>query len=114
MSKTIEVSDETYEKIKSQLGENSFKEIKQLSDMVGQCFFFRAITYHMVGKVTKIVSSSIIELETASWVADSGRFHQAIKNGTLKEVEPVGKAFLNLDTVVDFFPWTHPLPTQQK
>lgn len=55
MTRTIEVSEETYEKIKQQLGEDSCKDIK---------------------------------LENAAWIADSGRFMQAIKDGELKEVEP--------------------------
>jgi hypothetical protein len=52
-------------------------------------------------------------LKTAAWIADSGRFMNAIKDGVLSEVEPVGDAFVNLDTVVDFFPWKHKLPTSQ-
>lgn len=38
----------------------------------------------------------------------------AIKDGELSEVEPVGDAFINLDTIVDFFPWKHKLPSVQK
>jgi hypothetical protein len=39
---------------------------------------------------------------------------QAIKKGTLNEVEPVGTVFVNVQTVVDFFPWKHDLPKDQK
>lgn len=112
MAKTIEISDETFEKIKQQLGEDSFKDIMSLSDMVGEKFFFRTVTYHLTGRVKKVIGS-ILELENASWIADSGRFMQAIKKGELKEVEPVGRAFLNINSVTDFFPWTHPLPETQ-
>ena len=113
MSRTIEVSDETYEKIKQQLGADSFKDLTSLEDMVGEKYFFRTVTYHMTGRVKKIVGS-ILELENAAWIADSGRFMDAIKKGTLSEVEPVGRAYLNINTVVDFFPWVHSLPTEQK
>ena len=41
-------------------------------------------------------------------------FMNAIKEGKLNEVEPVGDAFLNLDSVTDAFPWVHPLPKEQK
>ena len=112
MSKTIEVSDETYEKIKSQLGCDSFKDLSTLEDMVGEKYFFRTVTYHMTGIVKKVIGS-ILELENAAWIADSGRFMNAIKNGELKEVEPVGRAYININTVVDFFPWKHPLPEKQ-
>ena len=55
-----------------------------------------------------------MHLENASWVADSGRFMQAIKNGKLNEYEEVGECFVNLDSVTDFFPWKHSLPKGQK
>ena len=113
MGRTIEVSDETYEKIKQQLGADSFKDLTSLEDMVGEKYFFRTVTYHMTGRVKKVIGS-IVELENAAWIADSGRFMDAIKKGTLNEVEPVGRAYLNINTVVDFFPWKHPLPEVQK
>lgn len=29
-------------------------------------------------------------------------------------VEPVGQAFVNLESVTDMFPWKHALPKEQK
>ena len=109
---TIEVRDEDLEKVKKLLGDD-FKKINTYEDMIGRKFFFRTVTYHMTGEVKKIVGR-FAYLKNAAWIADSGRFSQAIKNGTLDEVEPVGDAFINLDTVVDFFKWSHPLPLDQK
>ena len=86
------------------------KELK----LVGNSYFFRTVTYHMVGKVVAQHANGLIELDEASWVADSGRFMQAIREGKLNEVEPVGKAYINLKGVTDFFPWVHALPTEQK
>lgn len=113
MSRTIEVSEEIYNKIKEQLGEDSFKDIKELEDLVGEKFFFRTVTYHLTGRVKRIIAGFILELENAAWVADSGRFMQAIKRGRLKEVEPVGRAFISINSVTDFFPWLHDLPSKQ-
>ena len=96
---------------KAECGEE--KDINTYEELVGGKFFFRTVTYHTVGEVVKIIGR-FVQLKDASWVADSGRFMNAIKDGTLDEVEPVGEAFVNLDTVVDIFPWTHPLPTEQK
>ena len=109
----IQVSEETYQKIKEQLGEESFKEIQTLKDMVGEKYFFRTVTYHLTGKVKKVIGN-ILELENAAWIADSGRFMQAIKDGVLKEIEPVGRAYININSVTDFFPWKHKLPDTQK
>ena len=98
--KTLEVSEETYEKIKDQLLEEEAIDISKLDDLIGGKFFFRTVTYHMVGKVIKRLGT-FLELEDASWVADSGRFMNAIKDGVLREVEPVGQQWVNLSTVVD-------------
>lgn len=113
MTKTLEISDETYEKIKGQLLADELVDISNLDDLEGQKLFIRTVTYHLVGKVKKRMGA-FIQLEDASWVADSGRFMNAIKEGTLNEVEPVGIAWVNLSSVVDFFPWRHKLPTQQQ
>lgn len=111
--KTIKISDETYEAIKDQLGESKIKEVNDFKDMIGESYFFRTITYHLIGKVEKQLGQ-FLELSTASWIADSGRFMQAIKDGKLNEVEPVGKWYVNLEAVSDFGPWVHDLPTEQK
>ena len=112
MARTIEISDETFEKLKIQLGEDCFKDITSLSDMVGEKFYFRTVTYHLTGRVKKVIGS-ILELENAAWIADSGRFMNAIKEGKLNEVEPVGRAYINIQSVTDFFPWKHALPEKQ-
>lgn len=113
MSKTLEISDETYEKIKDQLLAGEERDVNSYEDLVGGKYYFRTVTYHTTGEVQKIVGRFAL-LKNAAWIADSGRFMEAIKNGALNEVEPVGTAFVNLDTVVDFFPWKHKLPTDQK
>ena len=109
---TLEVSDETYDKIKEQLGEESFKELDSLKDMIGEKYFFRTVTYHLTGRVKKVIGS-ILELENAAWIADSGRFMECIKKGEVSEVEPVGRAYININSVCDFFPWKHRLPEKQ-
>ena len=110
---TIEVSDETYAKIKDQLTDDESVDVSSFDDLVGKKWFFRTVTYHMLGKVKRVIGG-VVELECASWVADSGRFTQFVKDGTVNEVEPVGQWFVNLDTVTDFGPWKHALPTKQK
>lgn len=111
--KTLQISDETYNLIKDQLNADELVDISTLDDLVGQKLFIRTVTYHLVGKVEKRVGS-FLQLKDASWVADSGRFMNAIKDGTLNEVEPVGIAWVNLSSVVDFFPWKHSLDLKQK
>ena len=124
MSKIIEISDESYEKIKDQLpadelidfstlDDDELIDISTLDDLVGQKLFIRTVTYHMTGKVTKRIGN-FIQLDQAAWIADSGRFSDALKTGKLSEVEPVGTMWVNLSSVVDFFSWKHKLPEEQK
>jgi len=113
MKRTIQISEETYQLIKAQLQDDEKIDISSLEELVGKKWFFRTVTYHLVGMAVKMIGK-IVVLESASWVADSGRFMNAIKNGELNEVEPVGTVFVNLDTVTDFFPWNHDLPREQK
>jgi hypothetical protein len=112
MSKTLTISDESYELIKEQLKDVEKTDLKDLNDLIGRKWFIRTVTYHMTGRIIKILGNMLL-LEDASWIADSGRFTQAIKEGKLQEVEPVGEALINLDTIVDMFPWNHNLPREQ-
>ena len=111
--RTIEISEEIFERIRGQLGEEEKMDISGYEDLVGEKLFLRTVTYHLVGRVEKMVGK-FLQLKDASWVADSGRFMNAIKEGKLNEVEPVGIAFVNLESVTDFFPWRHSLPREQK
>lgn len=111
--KTLQISEETYEKIREQLSSEEKLDVSKVDDLIGKKFFIRTVTYHLVGKLTKIIGN-LWQLEDASWVADSGRFMNAIKNGSLDEVEPVGDAFVNSNSIVDIFPWKHDLPKEQK
>jgi hypothetical protein len=109
----VEVSDELLEKIKREAGKDIISYFESYKDFVGNKWYIRTVTYHSVGKIVKIVGS-LFMMEQASWVADSGRFMQAIKEGKLDEVEPVGKMFLAINSIIDIFPWNHNLPTEQK
>ncbi len=110
----IEVSDETFTKIKEQFAEEfEVIDLQSLEDLVGKKLFIRTVTYHLVGKVEKLVGN-IVQLSAATWVADSGRFMNSIKDGDLDEIEPLGDWFVNFNSVVDFGEWKHKLPTEQK
>lgn len=113
MVKHLEISDETYERIKEQLGNGEDADLNSYKDLVGKKWYFRTVTYHMVGEVVKLVGSFVM-LKNSSWVADSGRWMQAIRDGVLNEVEPTGVSYVNINTVTDFVEWKHPLPKDQK
>ena len=99
---------------------NKTSVTEKLPFKVGASYFIRTVTYHLVGKVTSIALGSqswgggFLVLSDASWIADSGRFMQAIQDGKLNEVEPVGEVIVNLAAITDAFPWKHALPKEQK
>ena len=81
---------------------------------VGEKYFIRTVTYFATGKVKKI-TGDFLELEDAAWIADTGRFRQAIMDGVLNEVEPVEvPMFINMASITDAFVWKNKLPREQK
>jgi hypothetical protein len=81
---------------------------------VGEKYFIRTVTYFATGKV-KRVTGNFLELEDAAWIADTGRFQEAIMKGVLNEVEPVEvPMYINISSITDAFLWKHKLPREQK
>ena len=112
--RTLNISEETYTLIKDQLKEEEKLEVSSYEDLVGKSLFIRTVTYHLIGKVEKVIGH-VLQLSQAVWVAESGRFMNAIAEGTLNEVEPIKAPwFVNMDSVTDFGIWNHPIPTEQK
>lgn len=81
---------------------------------VGGAYFIRTVTYFATGRVKAIVGSFLV-LEDAAWIADTGRFSDALAKGEMSEVEPVDtEMFVNVGSITDAFPWKHKLPREQK
>lgn len=80
---------------------------------IGSAYFIRTVTFHLTGRVAAIVGGFLV-LESAAWIADSGRFMQAIQDGVLNEVEPCGDAVVNIASITDAFIWKHDLPVKQQ
>lgn len=54
--------------------------------VVGQHYFIRTATYHQTGRLVKVEGPELI-FDNAAWIADSGRFTEAMKTGSFNEVE---------------------------
>lgn len=81
---------------------------------IGQKYFIRTVTHYYTGECVSI-TGKFITLDTAAWIADTGRFTQAIANGLFSEVEPIGNGLLiNTDSIIDAIPVKFKLPTEQK
>lgn len=83
---------------------------------IGEAYFFRFVTHYLIGRVKRVTSKEIV-LTEASWIADTGRFHQAVCTGTLNEVEPFPQdeeVICGRGALVDCVRWKHPIPKKQK
>ena len=99
-------------------------EVKQLSKLlqqgcddypweVGKNYFIRTVTHHYTGTLVAVYAQELL-LENAAWIADDGRFADALAKEEFSEVEPVGAALVNISAITDAFPWKHALPKDQK
>lgn len=66
--------------------------IDQLCYPIGKTMFIRTVTHHLVG-VVKAVGKTELLLKggTVMWVADDGRFTQAVETGSFSETEAYAK-----------------------
>jgi hypothetical protein len=83
---------------------------------IGKSYLIRTVTMTTIGKLEKVFDNELV-LSSASWIADTGRFHDALRNGIekLSEVEPfVNDVIVGRGSIVDATVWSHDLPTKQK
>ena len=82
---------------------------------VGKSYFIRTVTYHYTGRLERVTPDGFLVLSDCAWIADSGRFNNALKTGELSEVEPMpGHVGISAQSIVDVSLWGHRLPTEVK
>lgn len=85
-----------------------------LDRLIGKNVFVRTVTHHHTGRLAA-ADDRFLHLEAAAWVADDGRFADALSSGVLNEVEPFpGDCFVSVGALIDVCEWTHELPRDQK
>lgn len=81
---------------------------------IGKAYLIRTVTHIDVGIVKEVGDKELV-LSNASWVADTGRFHDALKSGELNEIEPyIDDVILGRGAIIDATLWDKPLPESQK
>ena len=84
------------------------------SFVLGECYLIRTVTLYYTGRVTSITDSDLV-LSDAAWIADTGRFAEALKSGTLNEVEPfIDPVIVPRGVIIDATKWGHALPRATK
>ena len=86
---------------------------------VGRAVFIRTVTHHHVGRVKGLVNLSgvaFVELTDCAWIADDGRFSEALASGSCNEVEPfpAGSVLIGLGSIVDAAVWSGTIPLVKK
>ena len=109
----------------SKLDELTIGEAKQLAQMFPKCaqdhpwiigknYLIRTVTMIQTGRLVAVTQQELV-LEDAAWIADTGRFADALKKGIFSEVEPFpdGQVIVGRGAVIDAVQITA-LPRDQK
>jgi hypothetical protein len=83
---------------------------------IGRAYFIRTVTHHLTGRLIKVTAKELV-LEDAAWIADDGRFCEAIADGVLNEIEPFPDGLdviVGRGSLIDCVEWKHELPRKQK
>jgi hypothetical protein len=83
---------------------------------IGKNYFIRTVTHHLTGKLIEVYEHELV-LTAAAWIADDGRYAQAIETGNFNEVEPCPektKLVVGRGSIIDAQAVEWPLPRVQK
>jgi len=80
----------------------------------GQKVFIRTVTHYFTGRVISEYHG-FVALGEPAWIADTGRFGDALKSLDFLEVEPLPSPYrVNIACITDWCEITGTLPTEQK
>ena len=83
---------------------------------IGCSYLVRTVTNYFSGNLVAVYEHELV-LTKAAWIADTGRFSEALKTGVMSEVEPIpGQVIIGRGAIVDVCEWPEgkPLPDQVK
>lgn len=81
---------------------------------VGLNYLIRTVTMIQLGKLIRVTEKELL-LSDACWVADTGRFHEALESGKLDEVEMFQRdVIVGRGAIVDATEWLSDLPEKSK
>ena len=97
-------------------GSRGASPAKTHSFEVGKQYFIRTVTHHYTGKLISVTDTDLV-LVDAAWIADDGRFSEAISQGKHNEVEPYPDGLpviIGRGVLVDACEYKAALPRSQK
>lgn len=86
------------------------KQPLKLPLTVDNAVLIRTITLYHVGRIVKI-ADGFVTLADAAWVADTGRFSEALTTGVVSEAEPFPEPVsVAIGAIVDVTHWNGVIP----
>ena len=84
-----------------------------ITSLTGKNVLVRTVTSYYTGLL--VSCDGFLHLQDAAWIADTGRFADALATGSLSEVEPYpSDCWVSGGSIVDVSEWLHALPRTQK
>jgi hypothetical protein len=82
---------------------------------IGKGYLIRTVTMINTGRLVAVTKQELV-LEDAAWIADTGRFSNALNSGDFNEVEPYpeGRVIIGRGAVIDAVQLKTALPRVQK
>ena len=82
---------------------------------VGKNYFIRTVTHYYTGRLVAVYEHELV-IADAAWIADTGRYADALKSGDFSEVEPYpeGNVIIGRGALLDASPLSTSLPRSQK
>lgn len=81
---------------------------------IGNVVFIRTVTMIVLGRIVDL-THEFIELEDASWVAETARYAESLATGALNEVEPyLDNVVVGRGAIIEATMWGHALPREAK
>lgn len=102
------------EYVKKDSIKNIVKEERKGAWTIGRAYLIRTVTMMLTGRLVYLDDKELI-LEDAAWIADSGRFSEALTTGKLSEVEPFPyEVIIGRGSLIDACFWDFKLPREVK
>lgn len=81
---------------------------------IGANYFIRTVTMNHTGRLVEVTPTELV-LEDAAWIADTGRFSDALKSSLFDEIEPFpkGRTIIGRGALIDAAEVSN-IPTSQK
>jgi len=82
---------------------------------ISKNYFIRTVTHYFTGTLLWVGPQELL-LENCSWIADTGRFSNALREGKLNEVEPYpeGPVIIGRGSIIDATLWNFNVLMVQK